>query len=187
MQLTYFNRFRMQIDLGRREIPPSPLPPGYYFVPWNEKLLDAFADVKYRSFRDELDANVFPCLGERDGCRRLMNEIRRKPGFLPEATWLIAHQPPPKGPIDYCGTVQGIRDRRGVGAIQNIGIAPEHRGHGLGSCLVYQSLRGFRRAGLLEVYLEVTSHNQGAIRLYQRLGFETTRTVFKSVEIACTG
>jgi ribosomal protein S18 acetylase RimI-like enzyme len=37
------------------------------------------------------------------------------------------------------------------------------------------------------VYLEVTSHNQGAIRLYQRLGFETIRTVFKSVEIACTG
>ena len=185
MQLTYFKRFRMQIDLDGRDVPPAPLPMGYHFAAWSDDLIDAFAKVKYRSFRDELDANVFPCLGEVDGCRRLMKEIRRKPGFLPETTWLIGYRASARGPIDYCGTVQGIRDRRGVGAIQNVGIVPEHRSRGLGRCIVFQALRGFQRAGLLQVYLEVTSHNQGAIRLYRRLGFETIKTVFKSVEVEC--
>ena len=45
--------------------------------------------AKYLSFHSEIDANVFPCLGEYDGCVRLMQEISRKDGFLPEATWLV--------------------------------------------------------------------------------------------------
>ena len=34
--------------------------------------LPVHAEVKYKSFREELDSNVFPCLGDREGCRRLM-------------------------------------------------------------------------------------------------------------------
>jgi len=185
MQLTYFKRFRMEIDLTQRGLPQASLPEGYCLVPWRDDLLEASAATKYYSFRDEIDANVFPCLGEMEGCRRLMREIRRKPGFVPRATWLIGHQSRPGGSVDYCGTIQGIRDRRGLGSIQNVGITPEHRGRGLGSCLIRQSLEGFQAAGLPHVYLEVTSHNMAAMRLYRRLGFDTTRTVFKAVEVAC--
>jgi hypothetical protein len=184
MQLTYFKRFRMEIDLRGRPLPEPTLPPGYQFVPWSDELVDDSARTKYLSFRDEMDANVFPCLGELEGCRRLMNEIRRKPGFLPGTTWLLAHRSPRRATRDYCGTVQGIRDRRGLGAIQNVGITPGHRGNGLGSQLLWQSLRGFRHAGIERVYLEVTSNNLAAIRLYHRLGFESIKTVFKAVELA---
>ena len=69
------------------------MPEHYYFLPWEESLLDAFARAKFLSFRGEIDTNVFPCLAEFDGCRRLMQEIVRKPGFLPESTWLVAHFP----------------------------------------------------------------------------------------------
>ena len=92
MESTYFKRFRMEVDL-RRDSPavgPATLPPGYRFVPWNEALLDVHARTKFRAFRDEIDAVVFPCLGSLDGCRRLMREIRAKPGFLPATAWLIA-------------------------------------------------------------------------------------------------
>ena len=51
-------------------------------------LLADHAEAKYQSFRDEIDADVFNCLGELDGCQRLMEEISLKDGFLPEATWL---------------------------------------------------------------------------------------------------
>jgi hypothetical protein len=44
-------------------------------------------------------------------------------------------------------------------------------------------LRGFRQAGLRRAYLEVTAQNEGAIRLYRRLGFVKVRTVYKAVEI----
>ncbi|MBL8827867.1 MAG: GNAT family N-acetyltransferase, partial [Planctomycetaceae bacterium] len=78
--------------------------------------------------------------------------------------------------------VQGIRDRTGFGAIQNLGVTPEFRGHGLGSSLLLKALEGFHRAGLQRAFLEVTAQNEGAIRLYRRLGFHKARTVYKAVE-----
>ena len=91
MDLMYFKRYRMEITLAGRDLVPPRAPEGYRFEAWNPALLDAFAEAKYLSFRGEIDANVFPCLGELDGCRRLMQEIVRKPGFLPETTWLLTY------------------------------------------------------------------------------------------------
>jgi ribosomal protein S18 acetylase RimI-like enzyme len=182
MDLTYFKRFRMEIDLAGRDLTRPVLPVGYRLVSWDESLLEAFAEAKYLSFRTEIDANVFPCLGDLAGCRRLMGEIARKPGFLPEATWLLVYAPAGQRRPEYCGTVQGIRDHWGKGAIQNLGITPAHRGAGLGTSLLFRSLEGFRRAGLTRVGLEVTAQNDGAIRLYRRLGFTMVKTVFKAVE-----
>ena len=138
------------------------------------------------SFRTEIDSNVFPCLGELAGCRRLMGEITQKPGFLPAATWLMEHVLDDGSPAVRCGTIQGIRDYSGFGAIQNLGITPEYRNRGLGTALLYQSLEGFRQAGVARVYLEVTAENTGAMRLYRRLGFVTVKTVYKAVEAAYT-
>ena len=182
MELGYYKRFRMEIDLAGWHFPPAQVPPDYRLLPWDPSLLEAFAAAKYASFRCEMDANVFPCLGEMTGCRRLMHEIIRKPGFLGEATWLIAYAPPQQRRIEYVGTIQGVRDRAGLGAIQNLGIAPEHRNAGLGSLLLSQAFEGFRRAAVSRVHLEVTAQNVGAIRLYRRVGFTVVKTVFKAAE-----
>ena len=184
MDMAYFKRYRMEIKLAGRDLAPMSLPREYQMVPWESRLLDAFAQAKYLSFRSEMDANVFPCLSEFEGCRRLMSEIAGKPGFLREATWLVVYSPEGWGRPEYCGTVQGVRDKQGFGAIQNLGIAPEHRCAGLGMGLLLRSLAGFRQAGLQRVYLEVTAQNDAAIRLYRRVGFVTIRTVYKAVEAA---
>src|SRR6185312_3434858 len=106
MNVTYFKRFKMEIDL--RDLPPVPaLPEGYSWVPWDESLIELHAEVKFRSFHEEIDATVFPSLADRHGCFYLMSEISRKPGFLPEATWLVSC------PVGYCGTVQGVCERPG--------------------------------------------------------------------------
>lgn len=186
MGLTYFKRFRMDLDLRRPLFSPDPLPPGYRLLAWRESLLDSHAEAKFRSFQFEIDANVFPCLGERDRCQRLMEEIASRPGFFPAATWLLVYSDgtlPEQ--IEPCGTVQGIVDHEGYGAIQNLGIAPGHRGHGLGTYLMYQAAQGFRNGGIDAMTLEVTSQNVGAVRLYQRLGFRKVRTVYKAVQVAC--
>jgi ribosomal protein S18 acetylase RimI-like enzyme len=112
-----------------------------------------------------------------------MQEITEKPGFLPSATWLAIHDAS-EGVADICGTVQGIHDAGGMGSIQNLGITPEHRGRGLGSCLLYRALHGFREAGLERAFLEVTAKNARAVRLYRRVGFRHAKTVYKSVEVA---
>jgi len=126
---------------------------------------------------------VFPCLGDAEGCRRLMREIRNKPGFLPEATWLIARGAGPEE-MQWCGTIQGVADRGGLGMIQNVGIVPGHRGIGLGAALVRRAIAGFRSYGLRAAGLEVTAENSRAVRLYQRLGFRRTKTVYKVVDSA---
>ncbi|MGD0897876.1 MAG: GNAT family N-acetyltransferase [Thermoguttaceae bacterium] len=182
MDLTYFKRYRMELDLAGRDLALGAVPNEYRFVAWQPSLLEAFAEAKFLSFRGEIDSNVFTCLGDLDGCRRLMTEIVRKPGFLPEATWLLTFLRPGHGRPECCGTVQGIRDQAGLGAVQNLGITPEHRNGGLGTSLLFRSLEGFRRAGIARVYLEVTAQNEGAIRLYRRLGFVTAKTVYKAVE-----
>jgi ribosomal protein S18 acetylase RimI-like enzyme len=177
----YFKRYRMEITVAGREFAPPRTPLGYRFERWNPDLLDAFAEAKYLSFRSEIDANVFPCLGELDGCRRLMREIVRKPGFLPDTTWLLSYGLDSRR-AERCGTVQGIRDPSGLGSIQNLGISPEHRNAGLGTALLFHALQGFHHAGIRRVYLEVTAQNDGALRLYRRLGFVTIKTVYKAVE-----
>jgi GNAT superfamily N-acetyltransferase len=175
MAITYYKRFRMEVDLDGLGPPPR-LPPQFRFVHWEESLIDQHAEVKFLSFRDELDALVFPCLGDRYGCQRLMREIRRKPGFLPEATWLIAC------PGGFCATIQGVVDRGLVGSIQNVGVVPSYRGLGLGRALVRQSLGGFRRAGVARVFLEVTAENDGAVRIYRELGFRKAKTLYRAVD-----
>ena len=176
MAITYYKRFRMEVDLDIPALAP-PLPAPYEWVGWDESMIDRHAEVKYLSFRGEIDANVFPCLGDRHGCQRLMREIRRKPGFLPDATWLIAC------PEGFCGTVQGVMDRGPIGAIQNVGVVPACRGLGLGRLLVGRALEGFRAAGLRRAYLEVTAENAPAIRLYREAGFKRSKTLYKAVDI----
>ena len=175
MATTYYKRLRMEIELARADEPIA-LPAPFRWTAWNESLLDQHAEVKYRCFRDEIDSRLFPCLGDRQGCRRLMREIRRKPGFLPEATWLIADDE------GYCGTIQGVIDRGPIGAIQNVGVIARYRGLGLGRSLVRQSLQGFASAGLSRAYLEVTAENPNAVMLYRALGFFRAKTIYKAVD-----
>jgi ribosomal protein S18 acetylase RimI-like enzyme len=182
MDLACFKRFRMEIDLSGRDLTPAPSPGDYRFLPWHDSLLDGFARAKFLSFRNELDTNVFPCLGEFEGCRRLMAEIVRKPGFLPAATWLVVRFHCLGARPEYCGTVQGVRDQRGVGAIQNLGVVAPHRRGGLGMNLLTKSLAGFRQAGVRRVWLEVTAQNNNAIRLYRQAGFTTVKVVYKTAE-----
>ncbi len=181
MPLTYFKRYRMELDLERAPLAHSPLPSDYQIVPWDEGLLREHAAAKFASFHWEMDANVFPCLGRRDGCLRLMREITRRANFVPESTWLMRYCPSGMRP-EPVGTVQGL-ELEGWGAIQNLGVSREHRSLGLGTVLLAHAARGFRSLGLTRMHLEVTSDNTAAVRLYTRLGFQNARTVFKASEV----
>ncbi|MCC7086799.1 MAG: GNAT family N-acetyltransferase [Pirellulales bacterium] len=183
MALSYFKRFRMEIDLRGRDFSAIRLPRDFYFVPWKPELLDVHAQTKYLSFCDEIDSNVFPCLSDMPSCRRLMAEIVGKAGFLADATWLVA-KTGENGQGICCGTVQGVIDKTGSGSIQNLGVLPKFRGFGLGTALMQRALIGFQRRNLRRAVLEVTAQNSGAVRLYKRLGFYRAKTVYKTVEAA---
>jgi GNAT superfamily N-acetyltransferase len=184
MNFHYVKRYRMELNLVRWQSMPLRLPVGYRLVPWHSSLAMIHADVKYHSFHGVLDAQVFPCLGELEGCQRLMSEIKGKEGFIPEATWLIEYVGAGLHCTEYCGTIQAVRVQKYKANVQNIGVIPEHRGRGLGTALIQTSLLGLQQVGMSQVGLEVTAENQGAVRLYRQLGFRTVRTLYKSVELA---
>jgi ribosomal protein S18 acetylase RimI-like enzyme len=172
-RVRYFKRYKMEVELAG--LPALELPSDYRCLNWHHGLIDAHAEVLCQSFFNELDAEVFPSLGDRNGCACLLTEIARKPGFLPEATWLLID--PNNLP---CASVQGVM-QRGCGAIQNLGVLPSHRGRGLGQAALTLALQGFWRAGAGRALLEVTAGNDSAVRLYRRLGFRSRKTLYKAV------
>jgi predicted GNAT family N-acyltransferase len=182
MGVTYIRRFRMELDFADVRLLQPSLPQGYHWIAWNSLTLDRHALVKFGSFQFEVDSRVFPCLGNIDGCQRLMYEITRQRTFLSGATWLITSETNEPGVPADCGTIQGLALTRSLGAVQNVGIVPEHRGYGLGRALVLKALHGFRNARLRRVYLEVTAENTPAVELYRSVGFRLARTMYKAVE-----
>jgi len=176
-QIVYFKRFKMEVDLTGLADPV--LPAGCDCRAWSDDLLELHTDTLFQSFHGEIDALVFPSLGDRDGCRSLMSSIVYRAGFLASATWLLLLDGLP------VGSVQGIRERRGVGAIQNLGILPGCRRQGLGALLMRQAMAGFARAGLARCGLEVTAQNERALQLYRQLGFRRVKTLYKQVAAGC--
>jgi ribosomal protein S18 acetylase RimI-like enzyme len=190
MAVTYIKRYRMEARIDQLALNAVPiLPDGFELIPWAPQLLTQHAEVKWESFRDEIDVHVFACLGERDGCRRLMRELSERKDFVPEATWLacrtkeISGQPLLPGKFQAVGTVQGLMASSRDGAIQNLGVHPQFRDLGLGEAMLRAALRGFASVGCRYVHLEVTVQNSAAIRLYERVGFRRVETLFKISEV----
>ncbi|MCA9156944.1 MAG: GNAT family N-acetyltransferase [Planctomycetales bacterium] len=192
MAVTYIKRYRMELRLDRlpAELRQSqPQPAGFEVLPWTPRLLNQHAEVKWASFRDEIDVHVFPCLGDRDGCRRLMREISSRNDFVPEATWLASRISPPdlslrpKSSPTAIGTIQGLKVSAREGAIQNLGVHPDFRDVGVGRALLAAALNGFAEVDCRYVHLEVTVQNTAAIRLYERFGFHRVETLYKISEV----
>lgn len=168
----------MQIDLTTANLSGEKDSEAVRYLPWSDKTVGQHALAKWESFRLEIDAIVFPCLGDREGCRQLMRDLSQRNNFVPEATWLAVHASTQTNDSP-AGTIQGLRLDPHLGAIQNVGVVPGLRGMGVGRGLILRSLRGFRDTGCRYVNLEVTIHNIGAIRLYESIGFRYRETVFK--------
>ncbi len=179
MAVVYFKRYRMQFDLYETVLPAETKIPQIEFLDWDERLVGGHGMAKWESFRKEMDVNVFPCLGDRDGCRQLMRDISRRDSFVPEATWLAANRDVADRATRPVGTIQGIRASADLGAIQNIGVIPDYRGKGIARELIRRNLEGFKQVGCRLVQLEVTIHNYGAMQLYESIGFRVHETVFK--------
>ena len=183
MSLTYFKRYRMELRLDRVPLDHIVVPEGITLLPWSPSLVAQHAAVKFASFSQEIDTHIFPCLGEKDGCKHLMREIVSRSNFVPESTWLAVRANEFAHEVQAVGTIQGLLASPREGAIQNLGVHPECRNLGIGKTLLLHALRGFRAAGCMFANLEVTVQNTAAIRLYERYGFQRVETLFKVAEV----
>jgi [ribosomal protein S18]-alanine N-acetyltransferase len=63
------------------------------------------------------------------------------------------------------------------GHVISIATLEEHRGKGIGTTLIKCAMEEMRKPGCKEVFLEVRITNDGAVRLYRKLGFQVTGTM----------
>jgi ribosomal-protein-alanine N-acetyltransferase len=63
------------------------------------------------------------------------------------------------------------------GHVISIAVLPEHHRKGVAFNLIKEGLKAMVNYTAKECYLEVRESNIPAIRLYEKLGFETTRTI----------
>jgi len=65
------------------------------------------------------------------------------------------------------------------GHIVSVAVLPQYRRKGIGESLVNKAMDGIRLYNSKQCFLEVRITNTEAINLYNKLGFEVTRTVHK--------
>jgi ribosomal protein S18 acetylase RimI-like enzyme len=170
----------MVFDFADFSFPVLRLPLGFRYVAWNPEMLEVHADIKYRGFRNDLDAQIFPTFRNYEQCVHLMKSISESPFFLPAATLLIANGSE-HDLFEYVACIQGMRFSDEVGAIQNIAVLPDYRGHGIGRAILLGSLLGFRQHGIKRVTLEATAENIPAVKLYTHVGFKTFNVNFLKI------
>jgi ribosomal protein S18 acetylase RimI-like enzyme len=66
--------------------------------------------------------------------------------------------------------------RRAHGWLYDFGMLPAYRGRGLGTRLLTTAARQAAKAGIRDIELDVWERRDDAIRLYQRAGFQHTRS-----------
>jgi ribosomal-protein-alanine N-acetyltransferase len=59
------------------------------------------------------------------------------------------------------------------GHVVSVAVLEEHRGKGLGKALMLEGINGVMEKKADEIYLEVRISNISAIKMYQKLGFDT--------------
>jgi RimJ/RimL family protein N-acetyltransferase len=82
----------------------------------------------------------------------------------PDGAWFVADV---DGEIVGSASIQG----RGVAHL-GMQVARSHRGRRIGSALLEASIEWARQAGAHKIALEVWPHNDAAIALYEKFGFE---------------
>ncbi len=61
------------------------------------------------------------------------------------------------------------------GHLVSVAVLPEYRNKGIGRILVEEALKGIMEQKCVEMYLEVRCSNNGAVRLYEGMGFVIKR------------
>jgi RimJ/RimL family protein N-acetyltransferase len=75
--------------------------------------------------------------------------------------------------IGWCDVIPKTRPTHAHCGVLGMGLLPAFRGRGLGTALIKATLQGASGCGITRVELTVHADNIHAIKLYEKVGFET--------------
>ncbi len=146
----------------------------FLIEPWERRHDRQAAQLLYRTYRHHVDAAINDQYSSEAGAGRLVESIVHHRGCgesLPRASLVALHRPTQK----LAGILALTAVRAATAHIPQIAVSGEFQGTGLGTAMMDTAFEELARRGLEEVSLTVTETNDGAVRLYERLGFETLR------------
>ncbi len=141
-------------------------------VPWQKRYNQEAAEMLYQSYQNHVDAKINDQYASVVGAKRLIENIFHNQGcgeFLTHVSRMAVHLPTQK----LAGILTVTRVRPSTAHIPQVGVGPAYQGLGLGTALMERAFRDLRDDGFDQVTLTVTDSNSGAVRLYERLGFQT--------------
>jgi ribosomal protein S18 acetylase RimI-like enzyme len=144
-------------------------------VRWQKRYNDAAAEMLYQAYRQHVDALINDQYASVIGATRLIENIFHNQGcgeFLSNIARMALHRPTGQ----LAGILTVTRVRPGTAHIPQVAVGPAFQGLGLGTALMAAAFRELAGESFEQVTLTVTDANSGAVRLYERLGFETFKT-----------
>lgn len=161
---------------SRSQRPPALFAPaGFAVHEWGRRHDSAAAQCIAHTYRGHVDAAINDQYASAAGASRLIDNIFGLRGCgepLPQACLVALDEP--TGRLAGLVALTGVH--RTTAHVPQVAVGSEFQSQGLGTALLDLSFREARRVGYREVSLTVTDLNHGALRFYERLGFETFRT-----------
>jgi ribosomal protein S18 acetylase RimI-like enzyme len=172
--MSSYGRNFMRIDLLRSELGRGRIRRPVYFEKWSDHYNSAAAQLIADAYEGHTDSRINDQYRSVSGARKFLYNIVQYPGcgtFFRPASYAAFE------PLDgrLCGLSLASIVAEGVGHITQICVGPQVRGTGIGHELLRLSLTTLRETGCGAATLTVTSTNDDAVSLYERVGFETMR------------
>lgn len=136
---------------------------------WKPEFFEEATAVIRNSYRNSPDFELCLDYQSVEGCARFLRNLIENPGcgaFDPGESTLAFDE---NG--NLCGLLIVTRISDQVAMIPQISIRRDWQGRGIGTALLRKFFHSAKESGLSRVTLSVSADNEGAYRLYRRLGF----------------
>jgi ribosomal protein S18 acetylase RimI-like enzyme len=147
---------------------------GLILERWDHRYFEPCARLIQLAYANHVDGEINDQYRSESGALRFLKNIIILPGcgqFQPEASFVL--RAPHANHL--VGVILNSRVSEGVGHTTQICAMPGYQGRGLGRRLMEASLQAMSVRRYTTVSLTVTSGNDRAVRLYERLGFSTVK------------
>jgi ribosomal protein S18 acetylase RimI-like enzyme len=147
---------------------------GLILERWDHRYFEQCARLIQLAYASHVDGEINDQYRSESGALRFLKNIIILPGcgqFQPEASFVL------RSPYEnqLVAVILNSRVASGVGHTTQICALPGFQGQGLGRRLMEASLQALRVRNFHTVSLTVTSNNERAVRLYERLGFAAVK------------
>ena len=166
------SRLFMVAELGSEVVEPAPVNSEIEIRPWMDSDYQPTAALITQCYGNHIDSEINDQYRSLNGSLRFLHNIVRFPGcgqFDPESSF-VAYNRALRGLV---GAILCSRIRSDAGHVTQVCVLPEYRSHGIGEALMQRTSAALTQQGMAKLTLTVTQANEGAVHLYERLGFAT--------------